>query len=125
MNAKARSLILKADEHFELSKKQLHDASQRSSAGFNLAKSAELFIKALCELRQVTYDVHENDLDILIETLEEARFAKISAFGDLVDLTPYNSPGESAEQGDVDLAELVPLVDDLKLLVGQEVKLDS
>lgn len=124
MNAKARSLILKADEHLELSKRQMADPQQNKSAGYNLAHSAELFIKALSELRNVTYDAHENDLDLLIENLEEARYSKISAYGDLVDLNAYLAPEQDVES-EIGLPELLALVEDLKGLVGQEVKLDS
>jgi HEPN domain-containing protein len=122
VNPAAKSLILKAQDSLTTAQKHLGDESQHDVVGYNLAQASELFLKALCTVRELDYphDEDGHDLDALMELLEEDGFAAISSHADVVELTPYNSPRAYIRPEDrLDLQEYFDHVQDLKKLVGE------
>lgn len=121
-----QTLILNAQDALDLAKKNLHDERQHEMVGYNLAQACEFFMKALCEMRGLSYprDSAGHDLDFLMQTLEEGGYAAISSLEDIVALTIYNSTsGHSVHESDrVDLSEMLECVEDLKKLVGDALR---
>lgn len=120
----AKTLILNAQDSFELAKKSLSDHKQHEFVGYNLAQACELFMKALCEMRELEYphDEEGHDLDALMQILEEGNLSAISSLEDIIQLNAYNSTGPVTvrEADRVDLNEFIDHVEDLKKLVAQE-----
>lgn len=123
MNAAAKSLILKAQDSLDTAKKHIDDNQQHEVVGYNLAQASELFLKALCTLRDLEYphDEEGHDLDNLMQILEEDNFAAISSHADVIELTAYNSPSARVRADErLDLKEYLGYVEDLKALVGEQ-----
>ncbi len=123
--AHAKSLILKAQENLDVAKSHLGDDKQHDMVGYNLAQACEQFLKALCEMRELEYPHNEDghDLDMLMQVLEEDNFASISSHADVIELTAYNSPKAHIRVDDrLDLQEYVSYVENLKKLVGEELR---
>src|ERR1700722_6556850 len=93
MNPAAKSMILKAQECLDTAKNHMHGDKDHEIAGYNLAQAAEFLLKALCAERGLEYphDEEGHDLDALMQILEEDGLASVSSYGDIVELTPYNS----------------------------------
>ena len=126
MSAHAKSLIIKASENLEVAKKHLDDEKQHDVVGYNLAQACEQFLKALCEMRGLEYpsDDEGHDLDALMQVLEENNFSAISSHADIIELTEYNSPKAHVRKDDrLDLREYLDYVENLKSLVGEQLKL--
>ena len=126
MSAHVKSMIIKAQEDLNLAKQHLQDEDQHDIVGYNLAQATEKLLKALCEIRNLRYPSEDDghDLDLLVETLEEANFAAISSHADLIELNMYNSPKAYVRKEDrLDLSEYFGLVEDLKKLVGDQYRL--
>lgn len=126
MSAHAKSLILKAQDDLDLAKKHLHEDKQHDLVGYNLAQACEKYLKALCEMKGLEYpgDSEGHDLDALMQILEENNFSAISSHADVVELTQYNSTNAHVRPDDrLDLEEYVDYVEDLKKLVGEQLKL--
>lgn len=122
----AKSMILKAQDAIDIAKKNLNDDKQHDVAGYNLAQAAELFLKACLEMRELEYphDEDGHDLDVLMQILEEEGFAEISSHADVVELTPYNDTGAHIRPDErLNLQEYLGYIDDLKKLVGEQLKL--
>ena len=65
-----------------------------------------------------------HDLDVLMTTLEDEGFSEISSHADVIELTQYNSPSAHVSKDDrLDLSEYAGYVNDLKKLVGEQLKL--
>jgi HEPN domain-containing protein len=125
MNSNAKSLILKAQDSLDTAKKFIDDDSQHDIAGYNLAQSCELFLKALCVERELEYphDEDSHDLDAIMQVLEENNFAAISSHADVLELTQYNTPSAHVRADDrLDLKEYLGYVEELKKLVAQETR---
>jgi HEPN domain-containing protein len=123
----AKTLILNAQDSIELAKKNIGDDKQHDFVGYNLAHAAELFMKAVCEMRGISYphDEQGQDLDYLMELLEESGFSAISSHADVNELTIYNSTraGHTVRENDrMDLEQALSDVEELKKLVGQALK---
>lgn len=126
MSAHAKSLILKAQDNLDTAKKHLSDEKQHDVAGYNLAQACENYLKALCDMRGLEYpnDETEHDLDVLMQILEENNFAAISSHADIIELTPYNSARAHIREDEcLDLEEYMGYVENLKKLVGEQLKL--
>ncbi len=126
MSAHAKSLILKAQDDLDLAKKHLDDEKQHDLVGYNLAQACEKYLKALCDMRGLQYPADEegHDLDALMQVLEENNFAAISSHADIIELTPYNSTKAHIRPEDrLDLEEYVGYVENLKKLVGEQLRL--
>lgn len=124
MNAAAKSMILKAQDSIDTARKLLEDESQHEVVGYNLAQACELFLKALCTLREIEYphDEEGHDLDRLMELLEEDNMTAISSHADVVELTPYNSTRAHIRPEErLNLKEYLGYVEDLKALVKESV----
>ncbi|HEX7676445.1 MAG TPA: HEPN domain-containing protein [Bdellovibrio sp.] len=122
----AKSMILKAQDAIDTAKKNLNDDKQHDVAGYNLAQAAELFLKACLEMRELEYphDDEGHDLDVLMQILEEEGFAEISSHADVVELTPYNDTRAHIRPDErLNLQEYLGYIDDLKKLVGEQLKL--
>jgi HEPN domain-containing protein len=122
----AKSLILKAQDNLDIAQKSLNDDSQHDIAGYNLAQACELYLKAMMSLRDLEFpegdDAH--DLDFLMTTLEEEGFAEISSHADIIELTQYNNASAHIRKDErLDLQEYMGYVNDLKKLVGEQLKL--
>ena len=125
-SAHAKSLILKAQDDLDLAKKNLSDEKQHDLVGYNLAQACEKYLKALIEMRELEYpeDEEAHDLDALMQVLEESNFPAISSHADVVELTPYNnSRAHIREDERLDMEEYVGYVEDLKKLVGEQLRL--
>ncbi|MGZ3770918.1 MAG: HEPN domain-containing protein [Bdellovibrio sp.] len=125
MSAHAKSLILKAQDDLDTAKKFLNDDKQHDLVGYNLAQACEKYLKALCEMRDLQYPSDESghDLDTLMEILEENNFSAISSHADVVELTPYNSTQAHIREDErLDMEEYLGYVEDLKKLVGEQLK---
>ncbi len=126
MTAHAKSLILKAQDNLDLAKKHLDDENQHDIVGYNLAQACEKYLKALCEMRGLEYpsDEEGHDLDALMQVLEEHNFAAISSHADVIELTPYNSTSAHIRKDErLDLHEYFGYVENLKKLVGEQLRL--
>lgn len=126
MKAHAKSLIIKAQDDLNLAKANIDNQSQHDIVGYNLAQACENFLKALCEMRELEYPTDDSghDLDNLMQILEEHNFAAISSHADIIELNPYNSTSASIRPQDrLDLYEYVGYVENLKNLVGEQVKI--
>ncbi len=126
MSAHAKSLILKAQEDLDLAKRHLEDQNQHELVGYNLAQACEKYLKALCDMKGLEYPSNEDghDLDALMQILEENNFAAISSHADVIELTPYNSTTARIRPDErLDLQEYVHYVDNLKKLVGEQLRL--
>lgn len=124
MSAHAKSLILKAQDDLDLAKKHIDDEKQHDLVGYNLAQACEKFLKALCDMRGLSYPEDDHDLDSLMSTLEEANFSAISSHADVIELTPYNSAGAHVREDErLDMEEYLGYVENLKKLVGEQLKL--
>ena len=122
----AKSLILKAQDNIETAKGSLSDDKQHDIVGYNLAQACELFLKSLLEMRELEYphDEDGHDLDSLMQLLEEEGFAEISSHADVVELTPYNDARAHIRADErLDLKEYLGYTEDLKKLVGEQLKL--
>ncbi|MEN0058277.1 MAG: HEPN domain-containing protein [Bdellovibrio sp.] len=125
MSAHAKSLILKAQDHIDTAKLNLHDLKEHDVVGYNLAQAAEKYLKALCEMRGLEYphDKDGHDLDLLMQVLEENNFTPISSHADVIELTAYNDPQNLIRREErLDLVEYLGHVESLKKLVGEELK---
>lgn len=125
MVSQAKSLILKAQDDLETAKRLLNDENQHDIVGYNLAQACEKYLKSLCELRNIDYphDDDGHDLDLLMETLEENNYSQVSSHADIIDLTQYNSTQAFIKVEDrLDLEGYFEKVEDLKRLVGEELK---
>lgn len=126
MSAHAKSMILKAQDDLDIAAKHLSDDSQHDVVGYNMAQACEKFLKALCEMRGLEYphDDEGHDLDALMMVLEEGNFSAISSHADVIELTPYNSPSAHIRKEDrLDLNEYMGYVENLKKLVGEQLRL--
>lgn len=126
MSAHAKSLIFKAQEDLDLAKKYLEDDTQHELVGYNLAQACEKYLKALCDMKGLEYPSNEegHDLDALMQILEENNFSAISSHADVIELTPYNSTTARIRPDErLDLQEYVSYVDNLKKLVGDQLRL--
>lgn len=124
MSAHAKSLILKAQDDLDLAKKHLSDEKQHDLVGYNLAQACEKYLKALCDMRGLSYPADDHDLDELMQVLEENNFAAISSHANVIDLTPYNSTNAHIRADErLDLEEYLDYVEDLKKLVGEQLRL--
>lgn len=125
MLAHAKSLIIKAQDDLETAKRFINDDNQHDIVGYNLAQACEKFMKALCEMKNIDYPQGDDghDLDALMETLEENNYSQISSHADVIDLTMYNSTSALIKIDDrLELDGYVSKVEDLKKLVGEELK---
>jgi HEPN domain-containing protein len=123
MNATAKSLILKAQDCLDLAKSMISDDKQHDIAGYNLAQAAEMFLKALCSVRDLEFpaDDEGHDLDNLMSILEEDGLAAVSSHADVVELTPYNALRAHVQADErLDLEEWMGYVEDLKTLVRDQ-----
>lgn len=123
----AKSLILNGQDALDLAKKNIDDHKQHDFVGYNLAHAAELFMKAVCEMRGIDYPHGDDgrDLDHLMELLEESGFSAISSHADVNELTIYNSTasGHMVRENDrLDLEQALSDVEELKKTVGQALK---
>lgn len=126
MTAHAKSLILKAQDDLDLAKKNLQDEKQHDLVGYNLAQACEKYLKALIEMRGLEYPDGEeaHDLDALMQVLEEGNFAAISSHADIIELTQYNATNAHVRKDDrLDLEEYAGYVENLKKLVGEQLRL--
>lgn len=126
MSAHIKSLIIKAQDDLNLAKTHLHDEKQHLLVGYNLAQACEKYLKALCEMRGLEYphDEEGHDLDALMSVLEENNFAAVSSHADVVELTSYNSTNAHVRADEqLDMEEYFNYVEDLKKLVGEQLKL--
>ncbi|UOE99740.1 HEPN domain-containing protein [Bdellovibrio reynosensis] len=124
MSAHAKSLILKAQDDLDLAKKHVDDEKQHDLVGYNLAQACEKYLKALCDMRGLSYPEDDHDLDALMSTLEEANFSAISSHADVIELTPYNSANAHIREDErLDMEEYITHVENLKKLVGEQLKL--
>lgn len=124
--SQAKSLILKAQDNIETAKSNLNDDKQHDVAGYNLAQACELFLKSLLVMRELEYphDDDGHDLDTLMSILEEEGMAEISSHADLIELTQYNNArGHIRPDERLNLKEYLAQVEDLKKLVGEQLKL--
>ncbi len=123
--AHAKSLILKAQDDLDLAKTHLRDEKQHMLVGYNLAQACEKYLKALCDLRGLEYSKEDShDLDALMSVLEEANFSAISSHADVIELTPYNNASAHIQDDEeLDLEEYIGYVEELKKLVGEQLKL--
>ncbi|UYL09018.1 HEPN domain-containing protein [Bdellovibrio sp. SKB1291214] len=122
----AKSMILKAQDNLDIAQKSLNDESQHDIVGYNLAQACELYLKAMMSLRDLEFPEGEDahDLDYLMTTLEEEGFAEISSHADVIELTQYNNPSAHIRKDErLDLDEYLGYVNDLKKLVGEQLKL--
>lgn len=122
----AKSLILKAQDNIEVAKKNIGDDKQHDIAGYNLAQACELFLKSLLEMREIEYphDEEGHDLDNLIVLLEEEGFSEISSHADIIDLTSYNNAKAHIREDErLNLEDYLSYTEDLKKLVGEQLKL--
>ena len=123
--AHAKSLILKAQENLNVAQSHLSDEKQHDIVGYNLAQASELFLKALCEMRELEYphDDEGRDLDTLMQVLEENNFSAISSHADVIELTMYNDAKAHIRPDErLDLEEYFEYVENLKKLVGEELR---
>lgn len=126
MSAHAKSLILKAQDDLDLAKQHLDDDKQHELVGYNLAQACEKYLKALCEMKGLEYpgDEEGHDLDALMQVLEESNFAAISSHADIIELNPYNSTNAHIRADErLDLTEYAGYVENLKKLVGEQLRL--
>ncbi|WP_374078019.1 HEPN domain-containing protein [Bdellovibrio bacteriovorus] len=124
MSAHAKSLILKAQDDLDLAKKHIGDEKQHELVGYNLAQATEKFLKALCDMRGLQYPEDDHDLDALMSTLEEHNFAAISSHADVIELTPYNATNAHIHEDErLDMEEYFGYVENLKKLVGEQLRL--
>lgn len=122
----AKSMILKAEDNLDIAKKNLGDDNQHDIVGYNLAQACELYLKSMMTLRELEFPEGDDghDLDVLMTTLEDEGFSEISSHADVIELTQYNSPSAHVRKDDrLDLAEYIGYVNDLKKLVGEQLKL--
>ena len=122
----AKSLILKAQDNIETAKTNMNDDKQHDVAGYNLAQACELFLKALLEMRELEYphDEEGHDLDSLMAILEEEGMAEISSHADVIELTQYNDARAHVRPDErLDLKEYLAYTEDLKKLVGEQLRL--
>lgn len=122
----AKSMILKAEDNLDIAKKNLSDDSQHDIVGYNLAQACELYLKSMMTLRELEFPEGDDghDLDVLMTTLEDEGFSEISSHADVIELTQYNSPSAHVRKDDrLDLSEYAGYVNDLKKLVGEQLKL--
>lgn len=125
MSAHAKSLILKAQDDLDLAKQHVQDSQQHELVGYNLAQACEKYLKALCEIKGLDYphDEDGHDLDALMQILEENNFSAISSHADVIELTPYNMVNARIPASErLDLAEYIQYVEDLKKLVGEQLR---
>lgn len=126
MTAHAKSLIVKAQDDLDIAKKSLSDEKQHDIAGYNLAQACEKYLKALIEMRGLKYPEGDeaHDLDALMQVLEEGNFAAISSHADIIELNLYNSPSAHVRKEErLDLEEYAGYVENLKKLVGEQLRL--
>lgn len=126
MSAHAKSLIMKAQDDLDTAKKHLSDRNEHDMVGYNLAQACEKFLKALCEMRGLEYPSDEDghDLDALMQVLEENNFAAISSHADIIELNPYNSTNAHIRPDErLEMTEYIGYVENLKKLVGEELRL--
>lgn len=124
--SQAKSLILKAQDNIETAKSNLGDDKQHDVAGYNLAQACELLLKSLLEMRGLEYphDDDGHDLDTLMSILEEEGMAEISSHADVIELTQYNNTSAHIRSEErLDLKEYLAQTEDLKKLVGEQLKL--
>ncbi|WP_246845702.1 HEPN domain-containing protein [Bdellovibrio sp. ZAP7] len=122
----AKSMILKAQDNIDIAQKSMGDESQHDIVGYNLAQACELYLKAMMSLRELDFPEGDDshDLDFLMTTLEEEGFAEISSHADVIELTQYNNPSAHVRKDErLDLDEYLGYVNDLKKLVGEQLKL--
>ncbi|WP_246845339.1 HEPN domain-containing protein [Bdellovibrio sp. NC01] len=122
----AKSMVLKAQDNLETAKNNLNDEKQHDIAGYNLAQACELYLKAMLEMRELEYphDAEGHDLDNLMAILEEEGFAEVSSHADVIELTQYNDTSAHVRKEDrLDLKEYMGYAEDLKKLVGEQLKL--
>ncbi|WP_413585193.1 HEPN domain-containing protein [Bdellovibrio sp. HCB274] len=122
----AKSLILKAQDNIDIAQKNLNDDNQHDIVGYNLAQACELYLKAMMSLRELQFPDGDDghDLDHLMTTLEEEGFSEISSHADVIELTQYNSPSAHVRKDErLDMDEYIGYVNDLKKLVGEQLKL--
>lgn len=123
MSAHAKSLILKAQDNLDLAKSLLSDEKQHDIAGYNLAQACENYLKALCDMRSLQYPEDDHDLDALMQALEENNFSAVSSHADIIELTPYNATNAHIRKDErLDLEEYLGYVENLKRLVGEQLK---
>ncbi|WP_413582481.1 HEPN domain-containing protein [Bdellovibrio sp. HCB288] len=122
----AKSLILKAQDNIDIAQKNMSDDNQHDIVGYNLAQASELYLKAMMAMREIEFPDGDDghDLDHLMTTLEEEGFAEISSHADVIELTQYNSPSAHIRKDErLDMDEYLGYVNDLKKLVGEQLKL--
>lgn len=123
MSAHAKSLILKAQEDLDLAKKLLSNDKEHDTVGYNLAQACEKYLKALCDMRHLSYPEDDHDLDALMEVLEESNFPAISSHADIIELTAYNATNAHIRPDErLDMEEYLGYVENLKKLVGEQLK---
>lgn len=125
MSAHAKSLILNAQDDLNIAMTHLSDEKQHDVVGYNLAQACEKFLKALCDMRGLSYSQEDaHDLDALMQVLEENNFPAISSHADIIELTPYNKARTHIRKEDrLNLEEYAGYVENLKKLVGEQLRL--
>ncbi len=124
MNSTAKSLILKAEDNLNTARQHLDDDKQHDIVGYNLAQACEMYLKALCVLRNLEFpgDDEGHDLDALMQILEEDNLSAISSHADIVELTPYNSTTAKVRPDErLDMKEYWDHVQDLKNFIRETV----
>jgi HEPN domain-containing protein len=124
MNSTAKSLILKAEDNLNTARQHLDDDKQHDIVGYNLAQACEMYLKALCVLRDLEFpsDEEGHDLDALMQILEEDNLSAISSHADIVELTPYNSTTAKVRPDErLDMKEYWDHVQDLKNFIRETV----
>ncbi|MBO9667750.1 MAG: HEPN domain-containing protein [Bdellovibrio sp.] len=119
-------MILKAQDNIDIAQKNLTDENQHDIVGYNLAQACELYLKALMSLRELEFPEGDDghDLDVLMTSLEDEGLSEVSSHADVIELTQYNTPSAHVRKDDrLDLEEYMGYVNDLKKLVGEQLKL--
>lgn len=92
--SKAKILLAKAKDDLELVKTIIGLKNQHDNAGYHLCQACEKILKALCEVRGLTYSTDGkkgHDLDRLLTHLEEDGMSEVSSFEDIIALTVYDA----------------------------------
>lgn len=122
----AKSLILKAQDNIDTAKMNIDNEKQHEVIGYNLAQACELFLKSLLEMRDLEYphDEEGHDLDGLMAILEENGCSEVSSHADIIELTPYNDTRAFIKPEErLNLKDYLTYTEDLKKLVGEQLKL--
>ncbi|MEK2647381.1 HEPN domain-containing protein [Bdellovibrio sp. BCCA] len=95
MKEQAKTLITKAMDDLALVEKLVSDERQHDNCGNHLAQTTEKFLKALCELEDLTYPKNGKNghmLDLLFSIVRDSnKFGFIDDYLELIRLDVYDS----------------------------------